>query len=427
MVHHKIPKHLTTAEQRAEFRRLMDLADLFYQGANDWRLNVGGWEDAQFCVRQAEVHTSQADSYLQQALAVGTSQGPHYPATYISARSAVAKWLIKAPEQAFDDIAGNDEALALLRDAIRGPFDRAKLYKAYGMRMPKGALLYGPPGCGKTMFARAAASEMRKMYGPAVEFLSLSGGELQGMYVGETEGRIKAIFTFAREYKATHGHPLLVFIDEAEVILPDRSGQSGRYTHGYEQNQVATFLAEMDGIQESRAFVLLATNLPSMVDQAVLRDGRCDFKIEVKRPNAVALEVILTKTMEDLPRALGVSSGDLVFAAVEGLLDPNKVLIEASMLMGNMKTGETDLSHKHFLFEHIISGAMAASIAERAKRIAFARDKAVGKISGVGMADVVAAVNGLFDENKKLEHTLALEAFKHEMLDEARTRLTRNQ
>src|SRR5204863_180748 len=156
---------------------------------------------------------------------------------------------------------GNEAALEQLRDAIQAPVKHKELYQAYGMKMPKGALLSGPPGCGKTMFARAAASEMKRLYGEATEFISLSGSELQSMFIGETEARIKAIFTYAREYKAHHGHPLLVFMDEAEVLLPDRTGRIRRVA-SWEESQVATFLAEMDGMQESGAFVLLATNRP---------------------------------------------------------------------------------------------------------------------------------------------------------------------
>src|SRR5690606_17531596 len=159
---------------------------------------------------------------------------------------------------------------------------------------PKGAMLSGPPGCGKTMFAKAAAAEMKRLYGEEVEFISISGSSLQSMFIGETEARISAIFTFAREYRAYRGHPLLVFMDEADVLLPDRTGRVRRVA-SWEESQVATFLAEMDGMQESGAFVLLATNRPEVIDQAVLRDGRCDFKIVVKRPTRDALQIILEK------------------------------------------------------------------------------------------------------------------------------------
>jgi SpoVK/Ycf46/Vps4 family AAA+-type ATPase len=342
---------------------------------------------------------------------------PTPPASYRAARGNIERWIVQAPQQAFDDIVGNSEALEQLRDAIRAPVTHKELYEAYGMKMPKGALLSGPPGCGKTMFARAAASEMKALYGAATEFVSISGSELQSMFVGETEARIKAIFTFAREYKAFHGHPLLVFMDEADVLLPDRSGRVRRLA-SWEESQVATFLAEMDGIQESGAFVLLASNRPGVIDQAVLRDGRCDFKITVKRPNAEAVEAILRKNFAGI-FTVDATEDELVFAAVEGLFDPHKILAAAETIVFDVKANEVkEHSHKHFLLENIVSGAMAASVLGRAKRRAFARDKVDGVARGVQVDDVLKAVNDIFEENKTLDHGFAMEEFRREVMAE---------
>lgn len=345
------------------------------------------------------------------------------PASYTAARSAVEEHIHSIPSQSFDDIIGNDEALAQLKDAIRAPVENKELYERYGMKMPKGALLSGPPGCGKTMFARAAASEMAKLYGTknkAFEFLSLNGSELQTMYVGQTEKKIKAMFTFAREYKAYHGYPLLIFMDECEVILPDRTGRIRRVAP-WEESQVATFIAEMDGMQESGAFMLLATNRPEVIDQAVLRDGRCDFKIVVKRPTLEAVEVIIRKNFEG--SFMQDNLEDLVFAAVESLNDPHKVIIEFHALNFNIEATEIkdalkEVGQKHFLLEHIVSGAMAASIPGRAKRYAFSRDKAAGTVTGICIADVVSAVNDLWIENRSLEHSFAVEEFRNEFIQE---------
>jgi len=346
-------------------------------------------------------------------LAPGT--GPKSKA-YKDAREEVEKWLSKAPQQAFEDIVGNDAALEQLRDAVQAPVTHKELYEAYGMKMPKGALLSGPPGCGKTMFARAAASEMRRLYGDDVEFISISGSELQSPYVGVTEGYIKSIFVFAREYKAYHGHPLLVFMDEADVLLPDRTGRVRRVA-SWEESQVATFLAEMDGIHESGAFVLLASNRPEVIDQAVLRDGRCDFKIVVKRPDMDGIETILRKNFAGIMTK--ATEDELVFAAVECLFDPNKVIAHAQAIGIDFEKHEIREEHrKHFLLEHIVSGAMAASIRQRAIRFAFVRDKATGDLGGVTVKDVVDAVNVLFEENKALDHSFALNEFKEEFMAE---------
>jgi SpoVK/Ycf46/Vps4 family AAA+-type ATPase len=331
---------------------------------------------------------------------------------------AVEQHLISCTDQAFADIIGNDDALASLRDAIEAPVKYAELYKAYGMKMPKGALLSGPPGCGKTMFARAAASEMKRLYGME-QFISISGGELQSMYVGATEAKIKAIFAYAREYAHVKGHPLLVFIDEADVLFPDRTGRVRRLAP-WEESQVATFLAEMDGMQECGAFVLLATNRPEVMDQALLRDGRCDFKVTVKRPTQDAVEHIVRNSFASALMADPIE--DLVFAATESFFDPHKVIADIHRMVGDIKEWFTsrgaklddegerkvrEMGSHNFCLEHIVSGAMAASVARRATLKAFARDKASGTASGIIVADVIAAVNDLFEENKTLEHQFA--------------------
>lgn len=347
------------------------------------------------------------------------------PQSFKDAREKVEKWISKAPDQQFDDIIGNDEALGQLRDAIEAPKKHKKIYEAYGMRMPKGALLSGPPRCGKTMFARAAASEMKKLYKSKkgdVEFISISGSELQSPYVGVTESYIKAIFDFAREYKAYYGHPLLVFMDEAEVLLPDRTGRVRRVSP-WEESQVATFLAEMDGMQESGAFMLLATNRPEVIDQAVLRDGRCDFKITVKRPTQEAVQVILERNFKGILAKDPVE--DLVFAALESLWDPHKILVEFHAIKATLKEQGFEISdhhQKHFLLEHIVSGAMAAGIPHRAIRYAFARDKLDGEALGVTVADVVTAVNDVYEENKGLEHEFAMQDFRNDFFKELEAR-----
>lgn len=332
-------------------------------------------------------------------------------ASYVNARKKVEEYLCKVPVQTFDDIIGNESELAQLKDAIRAPVEHKELYEKYGMKMPKGALLSGPPGCGKTMFARAAASEMAKLYGEdEFEFLSLAGSELQSGYVGETEKTIMALFNFAREYKAYHGYPLLIFMDECEVILPDRTGRVRRLAP-WEESQVATFIAQLDGMEECGAFLLMATNRPEVIDQAVLRDGRCDFKITIKRPTTEAIEVIIRKNFEHC--FIKDPIEDLVFAAVEGLFDPHKVLVEFRALGYDLAEHQVkNLNQKHFCLEHIVSGAMAASIPSRATRHAFARDKAAGTVEGIVTADVIAAVNDLYNENKQLEHSFAFEEFR---------------
>lgn len=356
----------------------------------------------------------------------GNYARPSAPEPDDDLREAVEAYIITAPEQTFTDIVGNEAALTSLRDAIEAPSLYADLYAAYGMKMPKGAVLHGPPGCGKTMFARAAASEMNRLYGMK-EFISISGGELQTMFVGATEAKIKAIFAYAREYAHLNGHPLLVFIDEAEVLFPDRTGRVRRPAP-WEESQVATFLAEMDGMQECGAFVLLATNRIEVMDQALLRDGRCDFKVRVARPTQEAIEQIVRNTFAKTLNKDSVD--DLVFAAVESFFDPHKVIVDFHQIVEEMKDWleaqgvNIDKARAHFnvlgarnfALEHIVSGAMAASVAARATRKAFARDKLDGTARGIIVDDVVASVNDLFEENKGLTHQFAQQEFQEQLV-----------
>lgn len=343
-------------------------------------------------------------------------------------RDAVEEYIVEAPDVGFDQIKGNEEALEQLKDAIRAPVEHKELYELYDMDMPKGALLSGPPGCGKTMFAKAAASEMSKLYDTDVEMISISGGSLQQPFVGVTEKLITAIFAFARQYRKVKGHPLLVFIDEAEVLFPDRTGRVRRVAP-WEESQVATFLAEMDGMEECGAFVLLASNRPEVIDSALLRDGRCDFKITIKRPNAEALEAILRDRFKGIFSE--VKEDELVFAALESFLDPHKVLLDFHDMVRSMeeffaargykiedpKSLERlrRLKRQRLTFEMIVNGAMAASVPMRAKRLAFSRDKANGTMLGVIADDVVKAVSGIFEENKGLEHAYAMREFMAEV------------
>lgn len=383
---------------------------------------VGGSIGSSF---EDALRAAQADMY-RGAVFVATSQelpkpDPNKPPkSYIKAKEAVESWLIEPQEQSFEDIVGNEEALGQIRDAIEAPIKFKELYEAYGMKMPKGALLRGPPGCGKTMFARAAASEIRKLYGgdKGTVFLAIKGTQLQSPYVGITETYIQQIFLFAREYKKWHGHPLLIFIDEAEVLLPDRTGRVRRVS-SWEEAQVATFIAEMDGVEESGAFVMLASNRAEVIDEAVLRDGRVDFKVTIKRPTVEAAEIILTRHFDKV-LIKSETKEHLVFAALESLYDPAKVIMEYHALGIDFQAEKIkELKHKHFCLEHIISGSMLVSIPARATGLAFRRDKETpGVITGVTTMDVINAINNLFEENRFLEHSYALSEFRENLLKE---------
>lgn len=334
------------------------------------------------------------------------------PYSLAQAREPVAKYIIEVTQDVgWGDIVGNDAARQALMDAIEEPRRNPELYAYYGMKPPKGVLMYGPPGCGKTMFAKAAGAAMSRIYGKKAEIVLLNGASLQSGYVAKTEERIRRIFKYARAYYAFHKIPLTIFVDEAEVLFPDRTGK-GRHVHSWEESRVAQFLTEMDGMELSGAFVVLATNRPEAIDEALLRDGRCDRKIKVERPDRDAVEHIIRKSFKGAP--LGDNIDMLVMAGTESFFNPHYVLTANQIIFARLGVGgepQIKSTATNFCLEHIVSGAMAAGLINRAKRLAFARDKASGKREGIKVQDVVDAVKQVFEENKGLEHSFAMREY----------------
>lgn len=336
------------------------------------------------------------------------------PASYLAARKLIEEYILaQAQTTAWSDIIGNEAAHEALREAIEAPVLERDLYEYYGMKPPKGVLLYGPPGCGKTMFAKAAATAIGTLYkSDASEVVLLKGAQLQKPYVGETEELIRQIFAYAREYAAYHSHPLVIFMDECETFLPDRTARVRRVAP-WEESNVATLLAELDGLESLGAFLILATNRPEALDEALLRDGRCDRKIKVERPTRLACEAILRKTLAEVPTEADRES--LIFAALESFYDPHYVIHEGHILIGEISGGETRIRKdiaKNFLLEHIISGAMITSVAARAKSFAFRRDRTAKTRSGITTQDITSAVRQIFEENRGLEHAFAVNEWK---------------
>lgn len=330
------------------------------------------------------------------------------PTALTEARKAVEKYLLKAEHSIqWDDVIGNERAKEALLEAIEEPTRNRELYEFYGMNPPKGVLLYGPPGCGKTMFAKASATAMSRIHGKKVEILALAGSDIQTPWVGGTEKIIRDLFEFARQYRAHNGHPCIIFIDEAEAILPDRTGRFRRVAP-WEESQVGQFLSEMDGMKDYGAFVILATNRPEAIDEALLRDGRCDLKIKVERPNKAATGAILYDALRDVPTKLRLD--DLVFAAVEAFHDPAFVIHEGKILLGKGEKIEKEIT-TNMCLEHIINGAMLQGVARRAKSLAFRRDRDTGTRNGITIPDILAVVREIYDENKDLEHAFATQEF----------------
>lgn len=324
-------------------------------------------------------------------------------AAYRTARKTVEKYLLTAElDVAWNEVIGNEAARTALVEVIEAPKLHAELYAHYGQKPLKGVLLHGPPGCGKTMFAKAAASVIGKLHGKQAELIKINGPEIQSPYVGITEQTIREIFAFARIYAKEKGHPLTIFIDEADAILPSRDGRSAPW----HASNVAAFLAEMDGLETSGAFVILATNRPEAIDAALLRDGRCDRKIKVERPSREAAREILLRGLTAAPIAGGTDQLEAVTnAALAAFYSSDRVI-------GNVRVGRgKDAVDNPFHLHRIVNGAMLVGLVERAKGIAFRRDLAAGVRSGIGPADLVAAIDEVERENKGLDHSYALAEF----------------
>jgi proteasome-associated ATPase len=208
----------------------------------------------------------------------------------------------------WDSIGGQTEAKEQMIEAVELPLKQSRVYDFYGKPKVKGILLYGPPGCGKTMLAKATATAIAKAYSQeAVSgFMYVKGPELLDPFVGVSESNIRNLFSRARAHKSKHGTQAVIFIDEADALLGSRGGNRHSVSD-MEKTIVPSFLTEMDGLEESAALVILATNRPSDLDPAVVREGRIDRKIRVSRPDVKGALEIFKIHLQNVRLADGLS------------------------------------------------------------------------------------------------------------------------
>ena len=292
----------------------------------------------------------------------------------------------------WDDIAGLDDAKQQLIEAIEMPYRRPEIYKAYNMKPPKGILLYGPPGCGKTLCAKVCAGSLAKLHGKEnfeSGFIYVKGPELLSKWVGDTEQGIRNLFNRGFEHYKTHGYPALLFIDEADAILPMRG--SGR-SSDVEKTIVPQFLSCMDGLEESGVMVMLATNQPKSLDTAAIRDGRIDNHIKISRPNAKNAIDYFRLHMKGMPVVKGSDSEELAHIAIESLFDDSKVIYEMRQ----------DGAKDFFRLRDTVNGAMIAGLVSNAKTRAFRRDMNANKAKGVTPADMLESVNHQYHRNAEM-------------------------
>jgi len=319
--------------------------------------------------------------------------------------------LEEVPDVTYDQIGGLGEQVQILRDAIELPYLHPDVFAEHKLHPPKGILLYGPPGCGKTLIAKAVANSLAKRIEersgrqtPAY-FLNVKGPELLNKYVGETEHKIREVFKRARE-KASEDVPVVIFFDEMDSLFRMRgSGISS----DMEATVVAQFLSEIDGVESLKNVIVIgASNRQDLIDPAVLRPGRLDLKVKVSRPDKQAAFEIFTKYFTpDLPMHASMTSrygSDLTRACEQMLRETIEKMYSTGddnkFLEVTYAKGEREI----FYFKDFSSGAMIENIVARAKKMAVKRLIDAGE-RGIKIDDLHTAVRDEFKENEDLPNT----------------------
>ena len=319
--------------------------------------------------------------------------------------------LEEVPDVDYEHIGGLQHELEQVRDAVELPFLHPFLFLEYKLSAPKGVLLYGPPGCGKTLIAKAVANSIAKKLGHLTGkevrsyFLHVKGPELLNKYVGESERQVREVFKKAKE-RAEDGNPVIVFFDEMDALFRTRgTGISS----DIESTIVPQFLSEIDGMERLRNVIVIgASNRQDLIDPAVLRAGRLDVKVKVGRPDAVAAKDIFSKYLsidlpfseEDLKRhggdakALVEQMTDLTVGAMYASSEENK-FIEVTYANGEKEV---------LYFKDFASGALIEGIVSRAKK--FAVKRAIAKEGrGLRSEDLIRAIREEFKEHEDLPNT----------------------
>jgi proteasome-associated ATPase len=316
--------------------------------------------------------------------------------------------LEEVPDIGYEDIGGLGDQIEAIKDAVELPYLYGDYYKEHKLTPPKGVLLYGPPGCGKTMIAKAVANNLAEKIsekrGEKIKgfFLNIKGPELLNKYVGETERKIREIFVKAKE-KAAEDVPVIVFFDEMDALFRTRgTGISS----DVETTIVPQLLAEIDGVEGLKNVIVIgASNRQDLIDPAILRPGRLDVKIKIERPDrASAAEIFAKYLTEDIPFAESETRGHvaavipaMISAAVESMYALSE---ENRFLEVVYANGEKEVLY----FKDFASGAMIESVVRRAKKLALKRYIGRGE-KGITTDDLLTAIREEFKENEDLPNT----------------------
>jgi len=319
--------------------------------------------------------------------------------------------LEEVPDISYDDIGGLDRQIEAIADAVELPFLHGDLFAEHQLPAPKGILLYGPPGCGKTLIAKAVANSLAKKVAARTGadkgrsyFINIKGPELLNKYVGETERQIRMVFQRARE-KSEEGWPVIVFFDEMDSMFRTRgTGISS----DMESTIVPQLLAEIDGVEGLRNVIVIgATNREDLIDPAILRPGRLDVKIRIDRPDAESARQIFARYLtSEVPVAKTEvdKQGDLkqaIIAMIDTTVEEMYATSDANRFLEvTYQNGDREVLY----FRDFASGAMIENIVRRAKKLAIKRLLAGGE-RGVATHDLVDSIRQEFREHEDLPNT----------------------
>jgi proteasome-associated ATPase len=328
-------------------------------------------------------------------------------------RAALELVLEEVPDVSYEDVGGLDSQIDAIMDAVELPFLHQELFREHKLPAPKGILLYGPPGCGKTLIAKAVANSLAKkvaeVSGDAQGrsyFLNIKGPELLNKYVGETERQIRLVFERARE-KSEEGWPVIVFFDEMDSLFRTRgTGISS----DMESTIVPQLLAEIDGVETLKNVIVIgASNREDLIDPAILRPGRVDVKIKIERPDEGAAAAIFGRYLTaDLPLDTGevanLGGGDpekAVRAMIESTVAEMYRDDEANQFLEvTYQNGDKEVMY----FKDFSSGAMIENIVRRAKKLAIKRLLATG-VRGIRVDDLIESIHQEYKEHEDLPNT----------------------